>query len=46
MQKQQITMLAEVLKTNNLISELIFRTCFDREPGGLVEGYEKQKKED
>lgn len=45
-QKRQITMLAEVLKTNNLISERGFRTCFDREPGGLVEEYEKQKKED
>lgn len=33
-QKRQINMLAEVLKTNNLISERGFRTCFDREPGG------------
>lgn len=31
-QKRQINMLAEVLKTNNLISERGFRTCFDREP--------------
>lgn len=45
-QKRQINMLAEVLKTNNLISEHGFRTCFEREPGGLVEQYEKQKKED
>ena len=45
-QKRQINMLAEVLKTNNLISERGFRTCFDREPGGLVEQYEKQKKEE
>lgn len=45
-QKRQINMLAEVLKTNNLISERGFRTCFDREPGGLVEQYKKQKKEE
>ena len=45
-QKRQINMLAEVLKTNNLISERGFRTCFDREPGGLMEQYEKQKKEE
>jgi len=45
-QKRQITMLAEALKMNNLISERGFCTCFDREPGGLVEEYEKQKKEE
>lgn len=43
--RTQIRNIGETLKANNLISERAFRAHFDREPGGMVEQYEKEHKD-